>query len=1153
MPALDTLTAHLPALALGLAVLVLAVVLALVLRRWLARHLRPERRAARARRRARRARLRDLARSAPDARPWWLVVGPPAHGKTALLAAIPGAREHAPGPDDDPRQVLTPAAVLLECPSRPVPGDTPGPDDDELLADLRRLRPTQPVHGVLLVLRADALPTEPELDALRLRLARIARALAVQVPLVVVVTQLDRLAGLTDLTAELSSCDGPLGVALPPRIAPGALANALRDALLGDDGPVAWTRRRACALLARSRPEAPALARTYGAWPRLAELSERLAPLLARLGDAPHAIYFTAARPSPTDPTSDFPPTPLSPAQRPVLRDTQPRPQTSTSALRSTSLPTPISAPPSPTPVLTSLSAPPSPTPVLRDIFLPTPSLFVADLFAAELPRLALAAGRRPSHLRRRRALSALAALTLAGSSLLLAVHVTHAARAQRELARLTALHARAARPLDGPLPPLADLVGLADAAFAWPDLPAPALLPRGDLPRLARIAFHGTVCRGVLQPLAARVERSLRDLVARHPDSALPDLEWSRAHDRLRLLLLLSAPATDAEPGLQDTSQSTWATAPLADLWTAADGDAPDPRRLDVLRRHLADPTSTTGTDLCARSGFTRPLARDPALVAAARELLGRRPSERALVERMVDAIARDSGLRPVERSALTSAASLTGDARVHPAFTRDGWEAFRNALRHELRARDEHAWVLGGPGLDPPAERCERLRAVYVERYERAWREFFAALRLRAPSSLLESARHLADLGERAPLRPVFQALRRHTQDLRPLGCTGDAPLLARLAGTLAAAPSSAPDADDLADTFAPLVAFGAPPARPGEPAASSLDTYLERIVELRAALARALDDRAELPALQTAATQARAALDDLLHRGSLGPWSDPLRRLLTPPIAGLDLLVRTAAGDDLHAEWCAAIVRPLEQTVSTRYPFRADARLDARLDDLTRLLHPQSGELARFRDARLGGLVTVQGDLVRARDLGAGAALHLHPRALALLDAAHQLGLLLFPGDAPGLVADVTMSCDTAVHEVRLVVDGVAHTYTCSIDQAKQIAWPGAADPRGAALIALGPAGRRGELPALGEFGLFRLLERSRPEGRPGNFRVVFDLSRQGLGVLEVGVRPRPLRGGDLFHGRGDLEFLAPFRAAALVDPPHALFAELAAACP
>lgn len=1123
---LPDLPAFEPVLALAaLAVLAVLAGSALLLVRWLRRRDRPTARAARQRERALLRRIRAFARAAAAAErprpgerhvlPWWLVLGPTGHGKSALLTAAPRCAEIEPGDAGEPRFFLAPTGAFIELPA----GEPP----PALLRALRRLRPRQPLSGAFVVLRADHLADA--LAPIRAQLDRLTAALALQLPVVLTLSQLDRLAGFAELTLDLTSRTSVLGATIPPRAGPDSLQVAVRQRLTADDGALAWVRQRCHALVARARTDDERSALLHGFWQQFERLADHAAAAAARLADAAdapprvRAVYFTSAC------TGGAPP-----------RDTW----LTELAERIGALHSTHPAPPG------ELTPP------------PTGPSFVADLFAVELPRDSRYATRSPRFFRRRALRSALAATTALAAALSVSLALTRAANADRELLRATWTGARAVGlPNSGLHPPLADLAALGEALAAWRSDRGWTLVAADDLADRAADVLRAAVCRGVLRPVAERSERALRDLSGRHLGADVPnDAEWSRAHDRLRLYLLLSSPTDADEPGPWDESQSSWLIDHVSKSWAAADSDADDPRRAAVLRRH-AELTATTtapapGDDPCARTGHARAVVRDAALVAAVRELLHRRPAERVALARMLEQIDRRTDLRPVDRLALTTSGALLGDVTVRPALTREGWEAFREALRAELGARTDHGWVLGpGPAHLPPAHRCERLRGLYVARYEQAWRDFLAALRLRAPSSLPEAASLLQEIGEQAPLAAIFHAVDDHTQHLTPLGCPGDDKLTDLLVRAVQPTVPGAADAPDIAAAFARLVAFAAPP-RGGKPTAVPLAGYHERLAEVRSAVQAAVDNNAELPALQATLTHARRSVDDLVRRGALGPWADPLDRLLAPPLSGLELLVNNATGRELGAEWCAAIVRPLEQTIAGRYPFAADARGDARLDDLTRLFHPKTGEIARFRDARLGGFVSVSGNSVRPRELGVAASLHLHPRVVDLLDAAHRLGVLLFPDDVPALAAELTLACDPSVHKVMLTIDGADHTYLCSIDHSKQIAWPGEREPRGAALIAFGPGGRRGELPAAGDFGLFRLFERNHPQGRTGAFNLEFDLTRHGLGALKVTVRPRPIRGGDPFYGFDERAFLAPFRAPALVDPPHALFTELGSAC-
>jgi type VI secretion system protein ImpL len=1077
-----------------------------------------------------RPRLWYRERGAP---PWWLVVGPAGHGKSALLQAAPDARELAPDDEPDvPRFFTAAGAVFLELPSAAAAAELA-----VLFARLRRLRPRRPICGALVVHRADELLAgDPDLAAARRQIDVAADALGAQVPVVLVVARLDRLAGLAELLGDLPPAHGALGATLPPREGQAPVQAAAAAALAAPDavGPVDWVRQRCHALVARAEPGSPRQTRLYGLWQQFARLAERAAAAAGRLAHAPlpggdplrlRAVYFTAARPDPAPPEDLW----------------------SAALARRVGAALPPDAPDAPA------LAP----------------AFVAGLFAEELARDAQYAGRLRRHERRRFAGLALVAVALAAVAAAAARGSTAAARADEALVQATLRSAAAVRAAEpGELAPLAALTELAAAVQAWRAPTSDAHLLRGDeLADLAAEAYRRAVCDRVLRPLAERDRAELRRFATRHAGAGLPTHdEADDIFARLRAYLLLSHPSAAGERDPWGEDQTRWLQDRVVDAWTRADPAGPDPRRAAALAVHLrllADPgdacardgdacARTDRGDACARTGHARAVARDEPLVARVREILLRDPAERDVVERIVDRINRDPQIDRVTVGGLTTAVHVRGEHPVPPAYTRDGWLAFSRALQDELDERSDEPWVLGKPAADETrVARCTRLRELYTARYIKAWKQFVAGLRLDAPSSLTTAAAIYAELGDDAPLTPLFAELGRHTRDLPPIPCTerptGD--LVAQIAARLAAAPPAGPasDARSVRDAFAPLVKFGDAGARAG-----GLDGYHKRLQELHTAVTRA-SDPAAIDALHAALVAARDNVDTAILRGPHGAWKDPLKRLLLPPIDALLVVVDTEARARLNRDWCATVVAPLLRSVAGRYPFRAGARDDARLADLAPLLHPQTGEIARFRDTRLSAYLAVRGHDVEVLPPGAGADHHLSGRVRELLDAAHKLGLLLYGGAEPGVELALTMSCEVGVPQVELDLDGAKIRYDCGPHRSHSLRWPGKGDEHRALLLVTGD-NRVEEFPEDGEFALLRLLERGQPtRQRSGSgFTVSYPLPRLARPSLKLTVTPRDVRGGNLFHGFGDARFLAPLRAPGFTTPPHALFAELPFTC-
>lgn len=1088
--------------------------------------------------------------------PWWLVVGPTGHGKSDLLRAAPDAQELAPPQEpDEPRFFLAAGAVFLELPEVSPP--TAGPALAALFAALLRLRPRCPLSGVLVVQRADALldPTALELRGARRQIDQAAAALSVQVPVLLVVSQLDRVAGLAELLDGLHPVRAPLGVSLPLREGKHSVHTAAVAGLGSADGIIEWVRQRCHALVARADPGTPRQTRLYGLWQQFTRIGNAAATVAAQLAHDPlpggdplrmRGIYFTCAHPEAFAPEDRWAANLAAGAGGHLVADL-------------------VQAP-------------------------PLPPAFVADLFSVELTRAGLHATRLRRHLRRRFAASAALALGLTAVAAFTARGSTRAAQVNEELLQATLDSAVAvAQARDEQLAPVEQLDRLRGAAAAWraPDAPNDAGwgLFRGDeLDTLVTDAYQRAVCHAVLRPLTARMHRALRQFAIRHAGAGQAGSDAAReALDHLRAYLLLSSGGAATEPEPWGEAQSRWLLAHVEAAWTRADGDSDDPRRAAVLQAHvalLAAPAATADPeDPCARSGHARAVDRDDDLVRTVREILNRTPPDRDQVARMVERINRRTDLPTVSTRSLTTAHYLRSEVVVPAAFTRAGWTAFREALGVELDSGGDQSWVLGHTGVtESRVDRCTNLRKLYTDLHIKHWERFISSVTLASPTDLDEAAAIFKELSEEVPLTALFRAVVEHTQGLPPIPCneTREADLLARMLPRSApvAATRATTDAGQVAVAFAKFVAFGAaPPA--GKPGVVELDNYHKRLAELRTAIDKARENAAETPALAAAVTDAIADLKSAVQRGSFGAWKEKLQAILLPPLLGVDLLLSDSTLRAVHIEWCASVYTPLQRSVVGRYPFVAGSHTDAALVDLEALFHPQNGDIAKFRAQYLGAYFDLRGDTLEARERGTAVRHHITGRAVDFFDAAHKLGVLLYGGPgaagapAPttgagqpgGLDLGVLMHCHAIVHGFTLVVDGKSVEYDCATDQSKQIHWPATDGPPGAQVTAKGYASQD-ILKEPGEFGLLRLLERGNPVRRPHEsaFEVAFDLPRLAAASqdrtrtvkLKATIKPRDLRGGNLFFGFGGARFLGPLRAPGFVNPPQVLVDDFSHAC-
>lgn len=158
------------------------------------------------------------ARHGLDALPWVLVMGMPQSGKSSMLASSGQAFAYAT-PSGGARGArnlrwwITSQCAWIDTGGAYVLGDAAQPEWLTLLRSLATLRSTQPLHGIVLTLSADSIPSaRPEdVDAsarkVRERIDEVLGYLGVDVPVYLMVTRCDLLPGFQDFFCDLRDGD----------------------------------------------------------------------------------------------------------------------------------------------------------------------------------------------------------------------------------------------------------------------------------------------------------------------------------------------------------------------------------------------------------------------------------------------------------------------------------------------------------------------------------------------------------------------------------------------------------------------------------------------------------------------------------------------------------------------------------------------------------------------------------------------------------------------------------------------------------------------------------------------------------------------------------------------------------------------------------
>ncbi|MDW8370739.1 MAG: type VI secretion system membrane subunit TssM [Geminicoccaceae bacterium] len=1008
--------------------------------------------------------------------PWYVMIGPPGSGKTTALVqsglAFPlGAPEDLRGVGGTRHcdWLFTEEAVLVDTAGRYTTRES-DPEVDaaawgEFLELLRRHRPRQPLNGVLVALSVtdllDAGRTGLEhARAIRARLDELETKLGLRLPVYLLITKLDLVAGFAETLGELSEGErGQVwGVTLPVETAPEALRGALAEGL---DQLVAQLERLLPERLGAER-ELERRARILGFPAQLAALAPEILKLLDGLvadhgwARAPYlrGVYLTSATQAGT------------PVDRLVA-----------AIARSMGLPEPALQPQAADRsfFLTRL---------LREVVFAEASLVARDPVRE-----------RREALRRGAALAGLALVSAGAIGGWVWSYVQN-----RE--RILALEAGLAGWAREAAPVARDRLGPADAALApvvgpldrLRALAAPlasdepwsmrlGLSERATAASLLDTAYREALRDLLLPRLLLRLERQMRARLL-EPDYLLEAL-------KVHLALVGRAPA---DPELV----STWFALDLAAGEPALAG--PLGPHLEALGRELAalDPKPAADETLLEQVRAT--LARLPLAKRAYRALLAR-PEVQALPPwRASEAAGPHGPAALVRRSGRPLGAPVPG-IFTHAAFH----GVFLPILEEAAREAFAEAWVLGAElRPEPSAAELARLRtdmlALYYDDAIAAWQGVLDDVTLVPLGELAQTAEVAKALsGPSSPIRLLLRAVlaeRRLTRPPPEADAQGTDPAKAAAAAAKALGPLAAK-----VGRLARLVGGASRPEAetPGEPPGAPVEqrfAALAVLVEGADGAPPALD--AALAALGTLSARLQEALlspDPRAKLAEIGPLAAgqlarEAARLPAPVGPMLAGLARTVGGattgalrERINAVWQAEVLPFCRLALGGRFPFARTSPIDASLEDTARLFAP-GGLIDGFVRTHLAAHVDTTR---RPWQPLQGVALAQAP--LAALERAKRIGGALFPaGPQPKVAFSLTpLELDAAAASVSLDLDGQELRYDHGPAQPRAMLWPG---PGGSGIVRLSFAPLDGGPPATvikeGAWSLFRLMQEGELKG-------------------------------------------------------------------
>jgi type VI secretion system protein ImpL len=476
---------------------------------------------------------------------------------------------------------------------------------------------------------------------------------------------------------------------------------------------------------------------------------------------------------------------------------------------------------------------------------------------------------------------------------------------------------------------------------------------------------------------------------------------------------------------------------------------------------------------------------------------------------------------------------------AGVSGIFTHSGYHSvFLPLLSTVTQDITEDGWVLGLPdrGISATLSATTKLRrdvlGLYLDDYTRQWDALIADVALKPFANLASAVDELNLLSAPdSPLRNILQSLDSQTQ-LSRAGATSAAAAQAQSAATKVASRAAGlagvearagltSQENEIANALGE--AFGADQGgKPVDPA-SRVDAHFAWIhdfvagkdgqpPELDAALVKIQAMYQNFNQVAGAANPGAALLQQAAGGGGgTGGGGSPAAQLATmtktlpKPIAAMlqtvsesgSAVASNGASQSLSDAWKSKVL-PLCQAAFNRYPFVAASSADVPLDDFAHLLGP-GGLMDAFFNDNLKSLVDTTQTPWRWQSAD-HASLGLSQETLVEFQRAAAIRDALYPGGTQMQVRFqlVPVALDSKLARATLDIAGHAMTYDHGPTQSAGFTWP-AADGRTLVRVTLTSAAGGGEtvIEKDGPWSLLRLLDASRviPSGEPDQFKLIF----------------------------------------------------------
>lgn len=616
-----------------------------------------------------------------------------------------------------------------------------------------------------------------------------------------------------------------------------------------------------------------------------------------------------------------------------------------------------------------------------------------------------------------------------------------------------------------------------------------------------AQATYDSYLAEYLLPSVASRLEAQIQ-LVSNSPDS-----NSALLRDQLETYLMLTTGENYSAARVRSALQSQNEAAFIL-----------DPRDRTAMDQHMDNLVGL----LPLRTGVDQPI------VQGARDRIQQVPQANEIYNRMVTDATQRYRVAPINivpalgtGSLFVDTATAGGRTLVPGIYTKNGfYDFFLPRLSEYIRASIGSDWVLGNQVSDTTYNRlANEIVRNYTQDYIRAWRESMNFIRVVDMESLGRSQIVLQDLSSpESPLTNVLNILRENTQLPLPGAQQDQQVANAPSVGVAQAAGGLVASASEAAQRAAVETAFGEAPW-PGlaiEDAFRPLNNLtdptsgqvsLSRVQQLFG------DLFGNVAGVVSAPDPRRAAYDFVKVRAQ-NPTNDSFTTLraeaaVTPePVRSMVLstvdmtwrLLNSSAYLYLNSRWQDEVVPVCTDIIAGRYPFDPAASEDVSLADFTDLMGP-SGVIDAFYNDYLEPFV-----LVRRRQISSvetqGAGLGLSQDALNQISTARTIRDAFFPrgGTSPEATFTIRPSfLDPEALRSTLRIDDSSIVYRHGPVRAVDFSWPSQADASVAELSITLRDNTTTSVERTGTWAIFRLLSASGLSRVVGQDRFVFSVEK------------------------------------------------------